>query len=138
MRGYIVFVFSVNMLQTFVFVKEFSGTTIPRILKFGTNIGYDLLYCVIETQPPSTYHSLYLSIFLSLQQKFLTHLESGQVFVRKETKMLRFILLSFSIFRVPLHMQRQAYAIPLCHSTSLEYALALPFPSATVIRLRLT
>ena len=39
----------------------------PRILKFGTNVGYDLLYSVKENQPPPAYHSLYLSIFFSLQ-----------------------------------------------------------------------
>ena len=54
-------------VQTFFFVKDFSGTTEPRILKFGTNVGYNLLYCVRENQPPPAYHSFYLSIFLSLQ-----------------------------------------------------------------------
>ena len=39
----------------------------PRILKFGTNIGYDKLYCVIKIQPHTAYQSLYLSIFLSFQ-----------------------------------------------------------------------
>ena len=29
-------------------VKDFSGTTAPRILKFGTIFGYDLLYRVKE------------------------------------------------------------------------------------------
>ena len=43
----------------------------PRILKFGTNVGYDLLYCVRENQHSAPYHSPYLSIFLSLQAKFL-------------------------------------------------------------------
>ena len=42
-----------------------------RILTFGTNVGYDLLFCVKENQPPAAYHSLYLSIFLSLQSNFL-------------------------------------------------------------------
>ena len=51
----------------FFFVKDFSGTTEPRILKFGTNVGYNLLYCVRENQPPPAYHSHYLSVFLSLQ-----------------------------------------------------------------------
>ena len=37
----------------------------PRILKFGTNIGYDKLYCVLKNQPHMAYQSLYLSIFLS-------------------------------------------------------------------------
>ena len=27
-----------------------------RILKFGTNVGYDLLYCVKENQPAAAYH----------------------------------------------------------------------------------
>ena len=31
------------------FVKDFSGTTGPMILKFGTTVGYDL-YCVRESQ----------------------------------------------------------------------------------------
>ena len=53
-------------LCKFFFVKDFSGTTEPRILKFGTNVGYNLLYCVRANQPPPAYHSLYLSIFLSL------------------------------------------------------------------------
>ena len=39
----------------------------PRILKFGTNVGYDLLYCVKENQHAAAYHSPYLSIFLSKQ-----------------------------------------------------------------------
>ena len=50
--------------------KDFSGTTVPRILKFGTNVGYDLLYCVKENQPPAAYHTLDLSIFLSLIKIF--------------------------------------------------------------------
>ena len=36
-----------------------------RILKFGTNIGYDKLYCVLKNQPHLANQSLYLSIFLS-------------------------------------------------------------------------
>ena len=31
-------------------VKDFLGTTAPRILKFGTNIRYDLFYCVRDTR----------------------------------------------------------------------------------------
>ena len=51
-----------------IFVKDFSGTTGPRILKFGTNIKDDRLYCVLKNQPYMVYQSLYLSIFLSFQQ----------------------------------------------------------------------
>ena len=35
----------------------------PRILKFGTTVGYDLLYCVKENQHAAPNHSPYLSIF---------------------------------------------------------------------------
>ena len=55
------------MCKLFFFVKDFSGTTEPRILKFGINVGHNLLYCVTDNQPPPAYHSHYLSIFLSLQ-----------------------------------------------------------------------
>ena len=48
------------------FSSDFSGITEPRILKFGTNVGYNMLYCVRENWPPPANHSLYLSIFLSL------------------------------------------------------------------------
>ena len=43
----------------------------PRILKFGTNFGYDFLYCVKENEHSAAYHSPYLSIFLSLQANFV-------------------------------------------------------------------
>ena len=52
-REYIVFVFSITtVVCAFVcifFVKDFSETTGPMILKFGTIVGYDL-YCVRESQ----------------------------------------------------------------------------------------
>ena len=54
----------------FFFVNDFSGTTVPRILKFGKNIRYDKLYCVLKNQPHMAYQSLYLSIFLSFQKYF--------------------------------------------------------------------
>ena len=55
------------MCLNFFFVKDFSGTTVPRILKFGTIMGYDKLYCVLKNQPHMAYLSLYMSIFLSFQ-----------------------------------------------------------------------
>ena len=69
--AHIVFVFSVTMLvdvcvNFFLRQRFLKKTTEPRILKFGANVGYNLLYCVRENQPPPAYHSLYLSIFLSL------------------------------------------------------------------------
>ena len=39
-----------NVIHREICVKDFSGTTAPRILKFGTNVGVDLLYCVKENQ----------------------------------------------------------------------------------------
>ena len=49
----------------------------PRILKYGTNVGYNLLYCVKENQPPHAYHSLCLSIFLSFQANLASMRESS-------------------------------------------------------------
>ena len=62
------FLFSIshsNVIHREICVKDFSGTSVPRILKFGTNAGYDLLYCLKESQRAAAYRSLYLSIFLS-------------------------------------------------------------------------
>ena len=68
------FLFSIsysNVIHREICVKDFSGTTVPRILKLGTNVGYDLLYRVKENQHASAYHSPYLSIFLYHQANFL-------------------------------------------------------------------
>ena len=80
-----------------IFFKDFSGTTRPRILKFGTNIRYVRLYCALKNQPHMAYQSLYLSIFLSFQQfahlissasisaaifKFCIHNEDMEMFVK--------------------------------------------------------
>ena len=80
------FLFSIshsNVIHREICVKDFSGTTAPRILKFGTNVGCDLLYCVRENQHAAAYHSPYLSIFLPLQAKFLSFYEtqSLQIFI---------------------------------------------------------
>ena len=45
---FLFFPFSIShsrVMNMEIFVKDFSGTTQPRILKFGTNIKYDRLYC---------------------------------------------------------------------------------------------
>ena len=65
-----IFLFSIShssVIHREICVKNLSGTTAPRISKFGTNVGYDLLYCVKENQHAAAFHSLYLSILLSLQ-----------------------------------------------------------------------
>ena len=47
-------IFHSNVIYREICVKDFSGTTAPRILKFGTNVGYDWLHCVRENQPPES------------------------------------------------------------------------------------
>ena len=47
-------------------VKDFSETTLPRVLKFGTKLGNEQFYCVSKNQPHIAYQFLYLSIFFSL------------------------------------------------------------------------
>ena len=98
-----------SVIHREICVKDFSGTTAPRILNFGTNV--DLLHCVRANQPPDAYHFLYLSIFLALQSNFLLQisrllwepkssnflytLRVAKYIVGQKTKMLRFI---FTIF----------------------------------------
>ena len=113
------FLFSIshsNVIHWEICVKNSSGTTAPRILKFGTNVGYDLLYCVRENQPPAAYHFLYWSIFLSLQLNFLLQisrllwepessnflytLRVAKYIVGLKTKMLRFIFTIFFHFSI--------------------------------------
>ena len=45
--------------------KLFSSKTVPRILKLGTDVGCDLLYCVKENQSPAAYHSICPFFFAS-------------------------------------------------------------------------
>ena len=91
-----------HVIHRKICVKDFSRTTAPRILKFGTIVGYDLLYCVKENQHAVADHSFYLSVFLSFQInlfitefsapitarvfKFCIHLERGQVYCWKENQ----------------------------------------------------
>ena len=105
-----------NVIHREICFKDFWGTTAPRILKFGTNVGYDLLHCVRENQPPDAYHFLYLSIFLSLQSNFLLQiswllwepessnfldtLRVAKYIVGQKTKMLRFIFTIFFLFSI--------------------------------------
>ena len=78
------------------FVKDFSATTWVRILKFGTKLDSDELYCVTKEQPHIAYQSLYLFIFsfspmeISVTDfsapigaiffKFCVHLQEGKVY----------------------------------------------------------
>ena len=103
-----------NVIHREICVKDFSGITAPRILKFGANVGYVLLHCVREKQPPDAYCFLYLSIFLSLQSNFLLQISLllwepeysnflyilgvAKYIVGQKTKMLRFIFTILSHF----------------------------------------
>ena len=55
-------------------VEDFSATTLVRILKVGTKLDSDELYCVTKEQQHIAYQSLYLFIFLSRQWKFLSQI----------------------------------------------------------------
>ena len=65
------------------------------ILKFGTKLDSDKLYCVTKKQPKKqphiTYQSLYLFIFLSLQWKFPSQISQ--------------LLLEPSVFKFCVHLQ---------------------------------
>ena len=52
-----------SVIRREICVKDFSGTTGPRILKFGTNVRYDL-YCVKENQLAAVYHIPYIYPFI--------------------------------------------------------------------------
>ena len=64
-----------SLMHREICVKNFTGTTAPRISKFGTNIGYDHLYRVRKNQHTYVYYSLYLFIIdfsnKILRQRFL-------------------------------------------------------------------
>ena len=80
----------------------------PRILKFGTNIGYDKLYCVTKNQPHMAYQSLYLSIFLS--NKFFHHIITASM----STRVFKFCICDEDN-EVYFCKQNQAAEIYFCH-----------------------
>ena len=55
-----------------VCVRVFSGTIKARILKLGIHMDNELMYYEIENGTPCSYSSLYLSIFLSFNAKFVS------------------------------------------------------------------
>ena len=68
MLRFIFTIFSILLFFHLSLQCNTSGNLCQRFLrKFGTNTGYDLLYCVKENKHAVAYHSLYLSIFLSLR-----------------------------------------------------------------------
>ena len=53
-------------------VEVFSGTFKARMLKLCIHMDNELLYCAIENLTPSSYSSLYLSIFVSFKAKIVS------------------------------------------------------------------
>ena len=110
-----------NVIHREICVKDFSGITAPRILKFCTNVGYDLLYCVKENQHAALIVPFICSFFFSQIKHFITefsapitarvfkfciHLERGQVYCGKENQdaVINFCLLfPFCFFHLSLH-----------------------------------
>ena len=54
----------------------------PRILKFGTNIVYGKLYCVLKNQPHMAYQSLFFVHFSFFPIFFLHHISSASMSAR--------------------------------------------------------
>ena len=85
----------------------------PRILKFGSNIGYDKLYCGLKNQPHMAYQSLYLSIFLSFQL-FFHFISSASMSAR--------------VFKVCIHNEdNQVYSCNLNQGAEIYFAFFFYF-----------
>ena len=52
---FLFFISHSNVIHREISIKDFVGSTVPRILKFGTNVGYDLLYIVKGKQHAAAY-----------------------------------------------------------------------------------
>ena len=82
-----------NVIHREICVNDFSGTTVPRILKFATNVEYDLL-CKVESVccclsfPLFVHFSFskhifcykFLSVYENQSLQICIHIESGQVY----------------------------------------------------------
>ena len=91
------------------FVKDFSATTWVRILKFGTKLDSDELYCVTKEQTHIAYQSLYLFIFLSLQWKFLLYprYEVYRGYIVFAFSVIMFVCLSVCLFVCKLFFRQR-------------------------------
>ena len=72
----------------FVSVKDFSATTRVRVLKFGTKVDSDELYCVTKTKHPHiAYQSLYFSFSpMEISQLLLEPVFSNFVYTFRKEK----------------------------------------------------
>ena len=84
------------------------------MLKLGIHMDNELLYCGIENWTPCSYSSLYLSIFLSFEAKFVSQFSpelcklesSNMIYVCRMSdciKVMAFIFLFLSIFFLSLY-----------------------------------
>ena len=73
------------------FVKDFSSTMQGRMLIFGMQLDYDLLYRGIENQSSPAYSSLYLSNFLSF------HTLKSDIFVKDFSRTMQPRMLIFGM-----------------------------------------
>ena len=97
-----------------IYVKDCAATTATRILKFNTNIGYDLLYCVRENQCVHVYHFLNLSIFLFLPIKFFITDFSAPVRAR--------------VFKFCIHLQTvEVDRVKENHNSKIYFAFSFHF-----------
>ena len=117
---FVFFPFSIShskVMSIEISVKYFAGTTWPRILKFGTKLGNEQLYCVLKNPPHIAYQSLYLSNFPSLLVtefsitdfsasvldrvfKFVYMMRTTKCITENKTKVLRFIFAFFFYFPI--------------------------------------
>ena len=100
-----------NVIHREICVKDFSGTSVPRILKFGTHVGYHL-YCVKRVSLLLLIFPLVVHFSFSPSKFFVTnfsasmrvfifriHIESGQVYCGAENKTQIYFAL-FLIFSI--------------------------------------
>ena len=106
---------SSNVMLRKITVKDYTGTTAPRVLKFGTNIGYNYLYCIRDIQHPHFYHSL--CPFFFLQIKFFVTGFSA-------TASPRILKLGTNIGCAQLYFVKEIQHPHACHSLYLSIFLS--------------
>ena len=125
--------------KLFFSVKDFSATTWVRILKFGTKLHSDKLYCVTKKTAlyclsvPLNVHFSFSLMEISVTDfsaptgasvfKFCVHLKVGKVYCEMEIKMLILILPSFFNFSF-FHSYNNTYGHFFCQrflSNCLSY-----------------
>ena len=95
------------------FVKDFSGTTAPSILKFCTNTKYDFLYRVRENQHSHVYLFCYSFFSFAPIFFFLTDFSA---------------LMGATVFKFYIHVHRvESYCVKENQEAEIYFAFLLPF-----------